>query len=292
MVRYFNSSVPLDLGSSIWGSPSVNPSTNSIYVTTGNPYGLTPSNYSESVLALNATNLSLQAYWQVPAAAGPGDSDFGVSPTLFTPKGGFPMVTAANKNGYLYAFYQSNLTLAWQQRVCCQMGQDDHFSTAWGGGYVYSVGAVTSIGGVPYNSSVRAFSPLNGTEIWKKGFPESSFSGYAAPLYVNGVLIVPDGSDLLFLVASSGNLVYSAHVGGLTQAAASIARGEVFVGSTDGSVLALDVQLNSSATEYVASAATPLSVTFHVTGTGGLPPVHLRVDVRGRERLRPPGTGA
>ncbi len=37
-VNYFNSSVPNPNGSSIWSSPSMNLSSNTVYVTTGNPY--------------------------------------------------------------------------------------------------------------------------------------------------------------------------------------------------------------------------------------------------------------
>lgn len=272
MTHYFNSSAPEMNGSSIWGSPSVNAATNTIFVTTGNPHGATPSEFSESIIALNATTLAVESRWQVPAAAGLGDSDFGVSPTLFTPASGFPMVTAPNKNGFLYALYQSNLTLAWQQRICCANAQDDHFSTAWGGGYVYAVGANTTLGRSSYNSSVRAFNPSTGAEIWMDGFTESSYGGYAAPTWVNGTLIVPDGGALLVLDAHSGKLVDQINVGGETQAAASIARGEVFVGSTDGSVLAFDVALNSSASQSIGLGPTPLSVAFNVTGTGGLPP--------------------
>ena len=62
MIGYFNSSAPDLIGSSIWGSPSVNPSTNTVFVTTGNPAGTTPSTYSESIVALNATTLAVQAH--------------------------------------------------------------------------------------------------------------------------------------------------------------------------------------------------------------------------------------
>jgi outer membrane protein assembly factor BamB len=272
VVHSFNSSGPDINGSSIWGSPSINPITNTIYVTTGNGYSPNPQNYSESIIALNATTLNVTAHWQVPASAGPGDSDFGVTPTLFTPATGPPMVTAANKNGFLYAFYQSNLTLAWQSRICCSMGEDDHFSTSWGAGYVYAVGAETSIGGKTFNSSVHAFDPLNGTEVWKQGYAGDTYAGYAAPLFVNGVLIVPEGDFLLFLNAHTGQQLASVDVGGQTQAAASIARGEIFVGLRDGTLLALDLPLDSSATPIVSSGSVPLVVTFNVAASGGLPP--------------------
>lgn len=274
---YLETSVPKPNGSSIWGSPSVNPATNTIYVTTGNQYGSKPTTYSESVLAINATTLAVVAKWQVPKAQEVGDSDFGVTPTLFTPAGGYPMVTAANKNGILYAFYQSNLTLAWEQRICClNSTQDEHISTSWGGGHVYAVSSITTIGGVTYNSSVRAFNPLTGAMIWQDGFNESAFYGYAAPLYVNGLLVVADEDALIVLNATSGSTVYQDAVAGTIVAAASIARGEIYAGTANGKVsghvYAFDLTLNSSATQTNPEGTAPLVDSFRVTGSGGLPP--------------------
>jgi outer membrane protein assembly factor BamB len=275
-VGYFNSSSPASNGSSIWGSPSVNPTTNTIFVTTGNQYGNTPATlYSESVLALNATTLTVQAKWQVPKKQAIGDSDFGVTPTLFTPTGGYPMVTAANKNGYLYAFYQSNLTLAWEEIICCHVrnsSEDEHISTAWGGGLVYAVSSITAIGGVTYNSSVLALNPLTGAIVWAKGLSQVSFNGYAAPLYVNNLLLVADQGTLLAFNATTGTIVYDHTLPGAFVAAPSISRGEIFVGSNDGDAYAFDLVLNSSANQSRASGVAPLSDALSVTGAGGLPP--------------------
>ena len=100
--RYFDSSAPTPNGSSIWGSAAVNPATNMIYVTTGNQYhGTPPTNYSESILGLNATTLAVEASWQVPFKQAHGDSDFGVTPTLFTLPGGVPHVNRAEQERIL-----------------------------------------------------------------------------------------------------------------------------------------------------------------------------------------------
>ncbi len=273
LVGYFNTSEPASTGSSIWGSPSVNPSTNTIFADTGNPLGESSTPYGDSIIALNATTLAAQANWQVPSAEVAYDGDFGVTPTLFTPPGGYPMVTAADKNGILYGFYQSNLTLAWQQRLCYENAtQDDHFSTAYGGGYVYAVGCDTTIDGVSYHSSITAVNPLTGTIVWQHGFPEPSVNGYAAPTWVNGVLIVPDGGPILILNASSGVVLHQINYKGVFQAAASVSRGEVFAGSTDGDVYAMDLSLASTATQSQGVSAVGFSDSFDVTATGGLPP--------------------
>ncbi|MFZ0829698.1 MAG: PQQ-binding-like beta-propeller repeat protein [Thermoplasmata archaeon] len=238
LVKSFDTSAPAPNGSSVWGSPSLNAETNTLFVATGDPYGASLTEYSESILALNATTLAVKAKWQVPVLQTVPDGDFGVTPTLFTPSGGYPMVTAANKNGILYALYQSNLTLAWEAPLCCTDVEDEHISTAWGGGYVYAVSSDTTVGGVSYNSSVRAFNPRTGVVVWAKGFSDSSYDGYAAPLWVNGLLIVPDEHTLLVLNAKTGATIYQYNQPGHFQAAASISRGEVFVGSSDGRVYA------------------------------------------------------
>ncbi|MGD0718326.1 MAG: PQQ-binding-like beta-propeller repeat protein [Thermoplasmata archaeon] len=272
LVNYFNSSAPGLNGSSIWGSASINPDTNTIFVTTGNPHGLKPTTYSESVVALNATTLVAQAKWQVPKWQVRGDGDFGVTPTLFTPAGGYPMLTAADKNGYLYALYQSNLTLAWEYKICCQMaGQDEHISTSWGGGYVYALSSSTTVNGGAYNSSVRAFDPLTGAVVWARGLSQSSMGGYAAPLWVNDLLIVDDGSTLFVFNATSGATLYQDTVGGQFVAAPSISRGEIFAGSTEG-IFAFDLSLASTATQAAATGPAPFNDSFNVTGSGGLPP--------------------
>lgn len=272
LVGHFNTSTPENIGSSIWGSPSVNPATNTVFFATGNPLGRSVTKYGNSILALNATNLNLQANWQVPPNEWVGDGDFGVTPTVFTPAGGFPMVTAADKNGILYAFYQSNLTLVWQQRLCCQIGShNEQVSTSYGGGYVYAVGPATVIGGVDYASTVSAFNPLTGQTVWQDTFPLTPSNGYAAPLWVGGLLIVPDQGTLLLLNAASGNVLREIGVGGFIQGAASVSRGEVFFGSTNGNAYAFDVSLGSSATQSVATGTAPLTDTFSVTGSGGLP---------------------
>ncbi|MCI4343420.1 MAG: PQQ-binding-like beta-propeller repeat protein [Thermoplasmata archaeon] len=273
LVASFNSSVPELNGSSIWGSPSIDTATNTIFVTTGNAYTGYQSNYSESVIALNASTLAVRATWQLPPQAVTVDGDFGVTPTLFTPSSGVPMVTAANKNGVLYAFDQSNLTLVWNRTICCQNHtQIEHISTAWGGGYVYAVGALTTIGSVVYNSSVWEIDPLTGATMWVRGFSQTSEDGYAAPLWVNQLLIVPDQGTLLVLNANNGATLYQDTVPGTFEAPASVSRGEIFAASDNAHVYAFDLALNSSASQSRPVGAAPLTDSFGVTPSGGIPP--------------------
>jgi outer membrane protein assembly factor BamB len=268
-VAYFNSSVPNPNGSSIWGSPSINPKTNTIYVTTGNPYGKESSKYGESIIALNATTLSVIASWQVPAADQIGDGDFGVTPTLFNLANGVGVVTAENKNGYLYEWYQSNLTLIWKDVVATF--KDDHFSTSEAYGTVFAVGLGAMIGATHYNSTISAIDPENGAFLWRVGFNVSADSDYAPPLIVNHVLVVPVQSILHVLNATSGKSLYNDHPGGPMVPPASASRGEIFAGAGD-DIVAFAVHFGLTLRQNHASGPAPSTDSFTSVPRGGLPP--------------------
>lgn len=103
-------------GGGIWTSPSIDPSTNTIFVTIGN---LTPT---AEIVALDATTLAVKSSWLVPesdAAAAGGDSDFGTSPILFTDSNGDQLVGALNKDGIGYVFNRNNLAAGpvWEKQI-------------------------------------------------------------------------------------------------------------------------------------------------------------------------------
>jgi outer membrane protein assembly factor BamB len=224
----FNSSQPDPNGSSIWGSPSLDEKTDSIFVATGNPNGSIVSTYSESIVSLNGSTLRPQASWQVPANQTVSDGDFGTTPTLFDLKAGTPIVTAENKNGYVYAWYQSNLTLLWQDKIATTPG--DHYPTAEVNGRLFAVGQGFSKGAVTYNSSISAIDPATGKYLWRVGTNSTPESGYAAPMVLNGVLVIPVGQTLYVLDAATGTVLYTSSPGGIfvPPASVSVARGEIF----------------------------------------------------------------
>jgi outer membrane protein assembly factor BamB len=104
-------------GNGVWSSVVVDPNTNMIYFATGNPYGnstfilsSTPDLYSDSLIALNATNGRLVWYNQV-IPADVHDDDFGATPNLFnyTSNGvQYAAVGLGSKGGYYYIFDRSN----------------------------------------------------------------------------------------------------------------------------------------------------------------------------------------
>ncbi|MGC2035703.1 MAG: PQQ-binding-like beta-propeller repeat protein, partial [Thermoplasmata archaeon] len=277
VVNYFNTSVNDPNGSSVWGSPSLNPLTNTIYLPTGNP-GVDSkgaphpqSKYSESVLAMNATTLAVTSQFQVPSNQRIYDGDFGVAPTVFTPTGGPPMITAMDKNGILYAFNQSNLSSPrWEQNVTSGFGR---ISTAFGGDLVYAMSTQTVIDGVNYTGAIRAFDPLNGSIVWQDGFPQKPYNTYGAPVYVNGIVIVGDNTILDFINAQTGAILRSITYTGTIEPPISVARGEVFVGDMNGNETAYDVPtiaeytVNGTVQTSTGQPLSGASVSYPTQGT-------------------------
>jgi len=109
---------PKCIGPGVWSSASVDPTTNSVYVTTSNanlksnPSATCQTPEQEAILKLNAKTLATQSVWALPESQQVGDSDFGASPMLFSaPIGGVQeqLVGAENKNGVYYALDRTNL---------------------------------------------------------------------------------------------------------------------------------------------------------------------------------------
>jgi outer membrane protein assembly factor BamB len=272
-IDYFNASAPDPNGSSIWGSPSVNTATNTVYVTTGNPYRTNASTYSESIVSLNASTLAVLHSWQVPSAQAIPDGDFGVTPTLFTLPNGIGVVSAENKNGWLYEWYQSNLTLVWEDQLSTQ--GNNHYSTAEAFETIYAVAHGATVGGASFNSSVTAINPTNGAYRWQVTTKSSPGGGYAAPLVIDHLLVVPMGLTLYVLKAKNGQVLYKDSPGGTLVPPASVSRREIFVGAGD-DLRTFDVALGSGTT-HSQSTGYPRQISASITGpTGDVPACSYR----------------
>jgi outer membrane protein assembly factor BamB len=273
--HYFNSSVPDVNGSGVWSSPAL--SGNRVYFDTGNAEHAAPSTYSESIVSVNRTSLAFIDSYQVNKTQRIGDGDFGASPTIYsepTHRGTIPMVAAVNKNSILYAWYLSNLTLAWDVRVSNPGSPNDTIaSAAWNGEYLYDLSRGTSINGVAYNESIRAFNGRTGQIVWQLGLPQPlSQAQYAAPLCFNGMVVVPDNKLVYFLNATNGHLLFRYDAGATVTVAPSVSRGEIFLSLLSGEVVALDLKETSVASASVRSGSVLTPDSFQVTARGGLPP--------------------
>jgi outer membrane protein assembly factor BamB len=225
------------VGGGVWTSPSIDLSTNTIYVTTGTLNNIVQTT-SEAMVSLDATTLAIKSYWQIPRSAANADSDWGDSPILFTDGNGRAMVAGINKNGFLYAFDRSNLALGpvWSEQIavggiCPTCGDASVSSMAFAQGLLYVGGGNTSINGVGYQGAVRAINPTTGAVVWARGLASPVIPALA---YDNGMIFAGVGPRLEVLDASSGARLFSYATGGVIYSPPSISGGTVFIGSGDG----------------------------------------------------------
>lgn len=237
---HFNVVPQPEVGGGIWTSPSIDASTNTIFVTTGTE-AFYAQQYVLSLIALDATTMAVKGSWKIPKNEAAVDSDWGTTPTLVN-AGATHLVAAINKNGFAYAFNRGNVSAGpvWQRRVanggvCPTCGDGSVSSGATGGGRLYLAGGSTTIGGTNFMGAVRALDPATGGFRWEHG---TSQPVIAALAYANGLVIAGAGTTLEVLDAASGNRLYSFQTGGTIYGAPSVSGGQIFAGSVDGSLYA------------------------------------------------------
>jgi len=245
------------IGGSVWGSPTVDPSDDSIYVTTGNPDSCPqPEPYTYAIVKLRASDLSLVDYWSVPPSEQFEDVDFGATPTLFTgtvtPTGARrQLVGAVNKNGTYYVFDRSNLhagpvarlKAADNPRVCgsaCPEGVVSVAPSAWDGSTLYVGGITITLKGIQYPGSITAWNPNNLlAPVWQKGLLQGHV--LAAVTAAPGLVVVEAGSSLLVVRSSDGTILFTGRANGFTSknpaifwGPATISHGVLYEGDTHG----------------------------------------------------------
>jgi outer membrane protein assembly factor BamB len=229
------------VGAGVWTSPSLDASSNTIFVTTGTRNQDTQT-LAEAIIAVDANTLAIKSSWAVPNSMQTVDSDFGNTPLLFNDSHGNPLVTAVNKNGLDYAWNRNNLAAGpvWTQTVtlpgsCPQCGDGSASSGAFANGTLFQAGGSTVINNVGYRGSVRALNPDNGNILWQHGDTAPVIPGLA---YSNGLIFDGEGATFEVLDASSGARLYSYTTGGYLYAAPSASNGQVYTGGTDDNVYA------------------------------------------------------
>jgi len=244
-------------GAGIWTSPTLDATSNTVYVTTGTQVGAQP--LAQAIVALDAATLALKGSWQIPAAQAISDSDWGTTPIVFDDATGTHLVAAANKNGYLYAYDRADVTAGplWQQKLgnggsCPQCGDGMASSGAFANGRLYYASGPTTINGSAYPGSVRALNPATGAYLWEHGSPALIVPAIAD---ANGLIVDGAGSTLEVLNASTGAALYSYVTGGTLWGAPSVANGQIFEGSTDGYVYAFGLVSPLPSTPVDLSAA-------------------------------------
>jgi outer membrane protein assembly factor BamB len=230
VVGFFNTTVGSAYrGASIWGSPTFNAKNNTVFFTTGNPLKNYTSDYSESVVAINATTLAPMSSWQVPLAQTLKDSDFGTTPAYLHLPGGRAIVVAMNKNGITYALNATNLSLGplWETHLSFSEYPENVAPLAWGDGLLFNGAGPTTVDGKNYSGSLTALDPANGSIRWQVGMPGDV---YGAPVYTDGVVVAAGGTALDVFNASTGALLWNWTCGRVFYSAPSVAEGRLYAG--------------------------------------------------------------
>ncbi len=231
------------LGASIWGSPTIDATADTIYFATGNGGRCSkPEPYGVALIKLRASDLSFLDAWQVPPGKQIGDSDFGSTPTLFDATiGGVTkqLVGLINKNSYYYAFDRTAIGRGpvWKVRLACHncsYPTETIAPSAWDGTHLYVASQGTTIRGVSCRGSVRALDPATGTPTWKQCLQEGEV--YGAVTLIPGVVVVSEGPCFLAIATASGHILfkYTTRDNEKFFGPASVSNGVLYIGSYTG----------------------------------------------------------
>lgn len=254
-------------GGGIWSTPTIEVATSILYIGTGDSTCKKPQNYSDALVALHTSDLSLAGFWQLPPLQQVNDSDFGSTSTLFeaTIDGVVhPMIGLVNKNGYYSALDRANLNAGplWQAHLSQwidhgHVGKDSISSSAWDGNVLYAGGAQTHIRGTLCPGSLRAIHPATGKFVW--GICLSS-PVIGAVIAVTGVVVADYGTSIVVVNAASGRILYTyqdPQQNSLFCGSASISNGMLIIGNNDGSLYAFTPNGTPTPTPTSTPSATP-----------------------------------
>ena len=237
------------VGGGVWTSPTLDPATNTVFVSTGT-LNLYSQTLSQAVVSLDATTLNIKDHWQLPFEAAVSDSDWGTTPTLTVDSHGRQLVSLANKNGILYTLQRNNLAAGpvWQYQLafggdCPYCGDGTISSGVFANGTLYyAAGSNLDSKGIGHAGSVSAFDPGTGQRLWYHATDQTEVGSIVG---ANGVIFVPDGNIVEALDAATGYAIWTYKIAGGTYAAPAVSHGRVYVGSLDGSVHAFGLPPSS-----------------------------------------------
>ena len=273
VVHEFDTVPSGEVGASIWMTPAVDPTANTVWIATGNEGG--PGQpYANSIVALNASDLTLLGHWQVPSTVGL-DADFVGGPILFHDAAGRPLVGAISKTGYFYALDRSNVSEngSWGPAWATYIGPS--FSDpAFDGARLFASG-----GPVPHHpGSVLELNTKDGTPVWTSGIGDWV---YATTTFAGGMVFsAADGTLQAFNASDGEPLVnfttpnYEPIWGGIVVVGGRILFGSGNMGSS-GHLWELGLPLVAPVSVAPANAAPPGVISVSSQPTGGVPPYNL-----------------
>jgi polyvinyl alcohol dehydrogenase (cytochrome) len=223
-------------GAGIWSTPTYDPASRLVYVSTGNSYTAPASRSSDAVLALEASTGDIKWTYQATSAdVGQVDEDFGDSPHLYF-IGDHLVIGIGQKSGRFFVLDGANgtpLNSPLQVVPACQ-GSNGLFATgAVMRDHFYAPGQNCKY---PFASTLgtgqlTAIKPDGSGTNWKKiTLFENAMSGVAV---ANGVIyysIVGLSGNLLAVDAETGKTLTSVFIG-WGASGPSVSRGQVYVGT-------------------------------------------------------------
>jgi outer membrane protein assembly factor BamB len=229
------------VGGGVWTSPTYDPATNSIFVSTGTLSQFTQTQ-SQAIVELNASTLASEATWQLPFGASVTDSDWSTTPALTTDSAGDQLLSVANKNGILYTFNRNNLAAGpvWQRQIAIggtspTSGDGVLPSGVFASGKLYSAGGHNVVKGRGAGGSISAYDPGTGKVLWVR---QTDSPVLGTPAYVNGMIGLVEGSTFEVVNAANGHLLYSYLLPAKSFGAISVANGHFYVPTIGGTLYA------------------------------------------------------
>jgi outer membrane protein assembly factor BamB len=154
------------------------------------------------------------------------------------------MVSACNKNGWLYVFRSGRLAdgPVWSFKLASSAKVGTHHclaATVFDGSHLIASGVATSIAGTHYLGSVREFNASTGHIVWQRGLPAGVIG--TPSLNGAGVLAVPTmdssvgAANAVFLIdAADGTIITQLPTGSDGEFAQPIfADGHLFLATLD-----------------------------------------------------------
>jgi polyvinyl alcohol dehydrogenase (cytochrome) len=239
-------------GGGVWGSPTIDTQTGSLYIATGNSASCEEDEpYAMAVVELHADNLAVVGSWQVPDTEAAADGDFGSTPTLFTASiGGVSraLVGAVNKNGSFYALRRGAVSAGpvWRAHIstplngCRICPSGDIAPAAWDGNTLYVGSTSTTIGGKFCYGAIRALDPATGRYLWEHCL-SSAYRVLAAVTAIPGLVAVAVGTLVVIVDADDGTTRFSFRDtarDSTFDGAPTIAHEAMYVGNLDGTLYA------------------------------------------------------
>jgi polyvinyl alcohol dehydrogenase (cytochrome) len=238
------------VGNGVTSSPAID-ANGKMFFATGNPgnCGGQSGDYGQSIVEVNASNLSFVASWEIPQSQQTnGDPDFLAAPTIFTANRfgvATEMVGIINKNAIYYAFNAANIAggPVWEDQVgpgseCPQCGSAGIAPSAWDGRVLYIGGPATTINGKACNGSLQAVNAATGAYLWRDCLGASVLGAVMA---IPGVIFVNHGQTISAYNAGTGAQLFS-YTDGSSQSvfwgAPAVANGSLYTSNMDGTFFA------------------------------------------------------